>query len=432
MRRLFLFALIQLAFLAACGGGSSDLTSGTGSTGTTGTGTGTGTGGTNTIAPVGANVVAVTVDGGPAGVQAGSVFNTPYVNVTICAPGSTTNCATIDHVEVDTGSSGVRILASALNALNSSILATLPLETSPVGGTLVECEHFADGITWGPMHTADLTVASEKAASLPIQIIGDPNYPDANIPSDCTSYGSPEDTVALFGANGIIGVGTFVQDCGSFCTGSTQDNIYFNCPTPQTCNDVDAPLNLQAVNPVSFFTTDNNGVILELQSPGDSGATTVSGALVFGINTESNNELGSAKVFTTDDSSDISIIFNGVTYSQSFVDSGSNFTFFNDSAIAACGTAPNQYFCPTSQVALSATIEGLNGVEETVNFNVTNIANLSAQYNAFDNVAAPATVGGTQTDTFDFGLPFFFGRNVFSAIEGANTGSGGVGPYIAF
>jgi hypothetical protein len=64
-----------------------------------------------------------------------------------------------------------------------------------------------------------------------------------------------------------------------------------------------------------------------------------------------------------------------------------------------------------------------------VSFNVTNIANLSTTFSAFDNVAAPQGAGATQS--FDFGLPFFYGRNVFVAIEGKTT-TGGVGPYVAF
>jgi hypothetical protein len=64
-----------------------------------------------------------------------------------------------------------------------------------------------------------------------------------------------------------------------------------------------------------------------------------------------------------------------------------------------------------------------------VSFNISNIANLSGSFSAFDNVAAPQIAGGSQS--FDFGLPFFYGRNVFVAIEGAVT-SGGVGPYDAF
>jgi hypothetical protein len=33
--------------------------------------------------------------------------------------------------------------------------------------------------------------------------------------------------------------------------------------------------------------------------------------------------------------------------------------------------------------------------------------------------------------SFDWGLPFFFGRTVFTAIEGMST-PGGTGPYFAF
>jgi Protein of unknown function (DUF3443) len=420
VRRIFLFAFIQLIFLSACGGSGSDLAGGSGSTGT---GTGTGS---QTIASAAANVVSMTVDAGPSGVGSDATFNIPYVSVTICPPGSTTNCQTIDHIEVDTGSYGLRVMASVVN---SSLLSALPLETSIVGGALVECTQFGDGIAWGSMRTAGIQISSETVSSIPIQIIGDPNYPDSNIPSDCTTHGSPEDTVPLFGANGIIGVGPFVQDCPD-CANSTEDNIYFACPVGGgPCTDVEAPTTQQTANPVASFTTDNNGVIVELPPVADAGAVSATGALVFGIGTEGNNGLGSASVLTTDGEGDIQITYKNVAYAQSFIDSGSNFTFFTDGSIAACGTSPNQYFCPSSELSLSATLEGLNGVQETVSFNVTNIANLSATFTAFDNVAAPQIAGDSQS--FDFGLPFFYGRNVFVAIAGANT-SGGVGPYNAF
>ncbi len=35
------------------------------------------------------------------------------------------------------------------------------------------------------------------------------------------------------------------------------------------------------------------------------------------------------------------------------------------------------------------------------------------------------------TNSFDFGLPFFYGRKVYTAIAGRNAG-GTVGPYVAF
>jgi hypothetical protein len=48
-------------------------------------------------------------DGGPSG----DAINTLYTTVTICVPGTTT-CQTIDNIQVDTGSYGLRVLASVL------------------------------------------------------------------------------------------------------------------------------------------------------------------------------------------------------------------------------------------------------------------------------------------------------------------------------
>ena len=418
VRRIFIFAITQLLLLAACGGSGDSLLSSSG-------GGGNGSSGGNTIAGAAANVVSVTVDSGPANAGAG-IFNIPYVTVTVCVPGSTTACQTIDHVEVDTGSPGLRIISSVLS---SSMLAALPQEQSTVGGALVACNEFEDGITWGSMRTADLTISGEKAASVPMQVIGDPNFP--TIPTDCSIHGSPEDTVPLFGANGILGVGPIKYDCGDDCTASTQNNVYFSCPSGGgTCQDVDTPLNLQGINPVVSFTTDNNGVILELPTIADSGAVTATGALVFGIGTESNNALGSATVLTTDSVGDITITFNNVQYTDGFIDSGSNLNFIVDNAVTVCGSSPNQVFCPSSELSVSATNIGLNNTQSVANFSIgdaNTLLNDNPSFAAFDNVVAP----NPDPAGFDFGLPFFYGRNVFTAIEGQNT-SGGMGPYFAY
>src|ERR1700729_4220682 len=50
------------------------------------------------IVTTGANVVPLVVDGGPTG----KIINTPFISITLCAPGSTTSCQTIDHIMVDT------------------------------------------------------------------------------------------------------------------------------------------------------------------------------------------------------------------------------------------------------------------------------------------------------------------------------------------
>jgi len=420
VRKVILFALSQLLFLAACGGGGANLTSGGSGTGT-GTGTSTGPGAGQTIAAAnGTNAITMTVDSGPNGGQ----VNIPYVSVTICAPGSTSNCQTIDRMEVDTGSYGVRVISSVLS---STLLAALTQETV-TGGNLVECTMFGDGYSWGSMHLADVTMGTEKAASQSIQVIGDSNYP--TIPTTCSNTGTQEDTVATFGANGIIGVGPFVTDCGD-CTASTESAFYWACPNGGgTCSQTLVTLAQEASNPVAAFTTDNTGVILELPTVPDGGAVKVSGVLVFGVGTASNNGLGSATVLTADNEGFINTIYKGVTYTQAFIDSGSNFNFFNDSTIGTQGTAPNQVYTPGSQLTLSAIEQGLNNAEATVSFKVGNAETLfsnNPSYSAFDNIAAPIS----QSQGFDFGMPFFYGRNVFTVIEGKGT-SGGIGPFFAF
>ena len=73
--------------------------------------------GTTTAAPPPtptANVTTITVDGGPA--AAAGQINHAYVSVKVCAAGSTGSCATIDHVLLDTGSTGLRLVRSVLAA----------------------------------------------------------------------------------------------------------------------------------------------------------------------------------------------------------------------------------------------------------------------------------------------------------------------------
>ncbi len=155
----------------------------------------------------------MTVNVGPNGPSAPDA-DTPFITITVCAPGSTTNCQQITDVEVDTGSYGLRIISSVLS---SSLLTALTQETASNNQPLVECTQFVDGIAWGPVVQADVQIGGETASSVPIQVMGVSSY-ESEIPATCSAMGSEEDTVAAFGANGIIGVGPFAQDCGSGCT----------------------------------------------------------------------------------------------------------------------------------------------------------------------------------------------------------------------
>jgi hypothetical protein len=168
----------------------------------------------------------------------------------------------------------------------------------------------------------------------------------------------------------------------------------------------------------------------------DAGALTATGSLIFGIDTQSNNALGGATVLTTDSTfGDITISYNNTSYPDSFIDSGSNLLFINDSTITTCnlGTAtqPDEFYCPAQELKnLSAINIGVNNVQSTVKFNVANAQtqfNNNPTFSAMNNVAAP----NPDPQSFDFGMPFFYGRNIFTAIEGKNT-SGGMGPYFAY
>jgi hypothetical protein len=416
VRKFAVLALIQFGFLTACGGGGY---------GSSSVGNPPPPPPTQTIATPGKpNVESMTVGPGPAGVNA---VNTAYISVQVCNP-TTGACQTIPDIEVDTGSEGLRLLASAMNGL------ILPAETNGTN-PLAECLQFADGSSWGSLATANITlpVSGETASGVHVHIIGDPAYPNTTIPTDCT--GTPENTVTAFGANGILGVGPFLQDCGSACVTAVVSGTYYQCPAPSTCAGTTATLLQQVQNPVSMFATDFNGVIIELPSVGSAGATTISGSLVFGIGTRTNNGLGSATVLLFDPTTGaIQATYKSTTYTGGYIDSGSNGSFFIDSTLTQCTTATG-FFCPASTMMETATLKGSNGVTATASFNVANAETLFSNntYTAFSNLAGPILnppPAGTP-QPFDLGLSYFYGVNVFTAIEGATT-PGGTGPYFAY
>jgi hypothetical protein len=292
----------------------------------------------------------------------------------------------------------------------------------------VECFQFDDGYTWGSVRQADVKINGEIAVNIPLQLIGDPAF--SAVPSDCSSSGPSEDTLVDFGSKGLIGINQIVPDCGSYCsdTSPVQTGGYYSC-TGGTCTDVAVPIANQVSNPIAFFAKDNNGAILQFPDVPTTGAKTASGSLIFGIGTQPNNALGSATVLTVDDSGNFTTIFDQTTLASSFIDSGTNYLSFNDTAIPQCTSGEGSgFFCPTSTVTLMAQNKGRNGVTSTVSFSIANTNTLfgNASYTAFDDLGGPGDDG-----TFDWGFPFFLGRSVYVALDGAAT-PGGKGPYFAY
>ncbi len=361
------------------------------------------------------NVAPISIDGGPFG---SASINALFVDVTVCVPGSQ-NCQTIDHVLVDTGSSGLRLIGRALAAPWA-----LPEVRTPSGQLAGACGQFASGHTWGAMRSADVRIAGELASALPVQIIGDSSVPEV-APGDCSSVGPGWRTVAEMGAKGILGIGLFAEDCGVACEARAIPGVYYAC-SGNACTPTALPRARQAKNPVTAFSRNNNGVLVRLPAVPAGGVARLAGSLIFGIGTGTNNQPGSATVFATDARGNFTTVYKGRTMTASFIDSGSNALFFMDTSIPVCSRATD-FYCPPSLLNLSATQLTRSGLSKVVSFALENPDRLSASVRA-------VTVGGTEVldgNSFDWGLPFFFGRDVFVAIENRNT-SIGQGPYWAW
>jgi hypothetical protein len=392
---------------------------------------------TSTVPPTPTvNTLAVVVDAGPTvGVPPAPVgaVNRPYVTVKVCVPGSTT-CAKIDHVLVDTGSWGLRLVRSVLTAGG----VTLTPSTDAQGQTIQECAAFSGGQTWGPVAPADVTLAGEVAAKVPVQVLDDTNTsPKPPSTSVCVTSGSVHNAVPELGANGILGVGVFAQDCGTACVNAAPalDN-YYGCTAAGVCTAENIALASQVTNPVALFAADNNGIIIDL--PGlqnANGDATVQGQILFGLATQTDNALPATglTVLGTDTNGDFTATYNGgTTVLPALIDSGSDDYAFADPSMPPCPTTTQWvgYYCPTSglqNVFAVNTGVGAHNATNTVQFAIAD-PNISfvATATAFTNLG-----GGQGSTRFTWGMPFFYGRKVYIGIDQKVSGSY-TGPYYAY
>lgn len=440
--------MIALA-LAGCGGGGTGSSAPVASSAPTPTPTPAPTPSpTPTPTPV-ANTATVTLDAGPAALNTGAnaytAFNEPYVSITLCAPGSASNCQTIDHVILDTGSVGLRIIKPVLNA---GLLAALPSETDASGNPVGECYQYVNSYAFGSVRTADFSIAGEKVANMPFQAIGDSGV-FASVPSGCSSGGGTAiTTVQDFGANGIIGVGTTTTDCGSFCTvnGGSSGAAYYDCPSGGCSSVIARAANAtvpfqQLPNPVAAFATDNNGTIISLPSVPQRGVTSLTGTVTFGIGTQADNSLSAANLLPLTTSASprgagtLTATYNGKQLTQSFLDSGSNDYYFIDASLAACTDANlTAFYCPPSPTPLSPLLTATDGTTASGAFELYSPLNVAGTSTVAPGLGVNPTLVKPPlpfANSFDFGIPFFFGRTVYTAIEGRPAGSLN-GPYVAF
>ena len=362
--------------------------------------------------PSGPNVLAITVN--PASAALCTFANSLCTQVTICQP-KTSHCQTITDVLVDTGSSGLRIFAS-------TVTITLP------PSTMGECLYFGSATDWGRVQSADVVLGGEPSVFVPIHVI------DPTFAGQYTSGGQPASNVcgvaivdsspSQAGFNGILGVGLFPSDSG----------FYYNCASlPCTAASV-APFQ-QIQNPVGLLPVDNNGVIVTLPSVPASGSPAVTGSLILGIGTESNNQPSGVTVLPTNPSGQIVTRFHpspGVsTQNVGIIDSGSSVLFFSDASLSIplCPGSMSFLYCPASPLNFSAVNTDLSGAPSSlVNFQIVDPRLLLSSGNAvISTIGGPAFTPGV----FDWGLPFFFGRTVYVGLSGRASVLG-TGPYWAY
>ncbi len=441
MRSPYLVLLTWLAwltfslFLTACGGGGSSSVGGIPSNSTP-TGANIALPGNVSLnSSTNNNVIPLTIDGGPTATKTNYV-NGVFATITICMP-STTTCQRIDHVLVDTGSVGLRLLAqSGQGELSLPLPSIMDRSYS-----LYECALFADGYAWGSVNSADIQLGGETAKNVPVQIIG----AATNLtPSSCPQSAPvnvPENNLASLGANGILGVGVFSQDCGLSCTPAP----YYDCNTGgcQTTAVVPSITN-QLQNPVTQLTQDNNGILIQLPSPGPTGAAVITGQMLLGINTQSDNTLPSSAtqlaLVSVFSSSPIpagqlnQAQVNNQTYSTSYFDSGTSIWEVGNQ-LPACpnGSAGSGFACPNpSPQNLQATLYDANNQTAMIGFSLESATTLFSDYpanSAFDNLAATAP----DNQTFVMGLPFFYGKGVATLFQSKSLpGTGASGPLVAY
>jgi hypothetical protein len=348
------------------------------------------------------NVMNANINGGPTGLS----FDAPFGHVTVCAPG-TTNCQTITGLLIDTGSFGLRIFSQVLTV-------HLPAQTSGPD-RIGECAEFGSFTAWGRVATADVTMGGEpKILNLPVQVIN-ANFPVAGgLPAGCNNDPPIAQSPQQLGFNGILGVGLVQYDC-PICASTASAGGYYAC-TSTSCTAVTEPLDQQVQNPVALLPVDDNGVMLKLPAVPTDGAPTLTGQLIFGVNTETNNEIPAGfKVFTADANTlNFTTVFQGQTLTESFVDSGSNGYFYDNPSLPLC--YESLWYCPTALTGQSATNIGSDGVQGAFNFDIASAYDLLVltSNTAFSDLGADF-VG---SEMFDWGLPFFLGRRVFVGIAG--------------
>ncbi len=356
------------------------------------------------------NVVPLTVRTPHAG------FNRMVVRLTVCDPG-TDHCATIDDIMVDTGSTGLRLEASAIPST-----LTLPAFTGPDGKPLAECLRFVHDDAWGPLYRADLRIGGLIAENLPIQIIADDAQPR---PAGC-----PEST-ATPTSNGTLGIGPHLLDCQGACAQDTnQPGVFVENSGSWLPFRGAVPAESRLPNPIASFPQHANGVVFDLPAAPYDGAAEIVGTLTFGVDTASNNQIRGAQILRIGDTGLFTTYYGGVDYAESYIDSGTETYILADDGLPRCAGMAWAY-CASPSRTLEAAMIGVDGRKVKVSFTIGDYQGaLDRHVGAWGGFAEAAD---SSSKAFVWGAPFFFGRRIALVFDGKTTDDGKdpPGPFYA-
>ncbi len=263
------------------------------------------------------------------------------------------------------------------------------------------------------------------------------------------------DTNSNPGYNGIIGVGLLVNDCNSCDRNYSSNAADYSLPQYYTCNDSSCSkarmaVNLQISNPIAAMPAGyNNGVIIQLPKIPIAGVSSAEGKMVIGFD---NSNIGNTVKLSTTTSGDFTTRYSfthtyvssdigthtiscaNVDITDSYIDSGTNFiTMPNTDSMPQCPydhvNDPDSFysslFCPATQQNLTATQIGTDN-SVIVPFKADNArtiftnnpnAYLSPTIHLSDDSSQSVLSCNESDHSFVWGLPFFYGRNVFIGIK---------------
>ena len=373
------------------------------------------------------------VDGGCGPAGATGAINHAYVTVKVCAPGSQTQCASIDHVLLDTGSSGLRLVRSVLAAGG----VTLSAETDAQGRAIEECVSFGGGQTWGPVALADVTLAGETAAKLPVQVMDDTG---AGAPPPADLRGQWHADQRRFRLLAPTGCSVSVSSRRIAETVRVNANhaaaALLRLHRRRGMHRREHRARRSGHEPGGDVCRrqqrHHRAVCRTCKTP--MAMLSVQGELIFGIATQTDNALPATglTVLGADAHGDFTATYNGgTTVLPALIDSGTDAYSFDDPShrrVPPTGVFVG-YYCPTvapQSVFAVNTGVGMNNASNTVDFAIADPTTFVANAAAFIDLG-----GGGGSTRFTWGMPFFYGRKVYIGIDQRVAGAY-TGPYYAY